>query len=97
MEGLGERRDGRSSCAADPVRVGDGAGGGVGWVRDAVATEARLCGVALEALCVVFGGVASSVNHMGWYRLRAIVARMRWMVCRCVWGCLMIFHTMYGV
>ena len=32
MEGLCEMRDGRSSCAADPVRVGDGAGGGVGWV-----------------------------------------------------------------
>jgi len=65
-------------------------------VRDAGTTDARLCIVALEAPGVVFGGVASSVNHMGWYRLRARVAKMRWRVFRCGWGCLMIFHTMCG-
>ena len=90
-------RDRRSSCASVPVCVGDGAGSDVGWVRDAGVTEARLCIVALEALGVVVGGVASSVNHIGLYRLRAIVARMRWRVRRCVWGCRMIFHTMCGV
>ena len=96
MEGLGEIRDGRSSCASIPVCVGDWAGGDVGWVRDADATDARLCIVALEALGVVVGGMASSVNHIGWYRLREIVARMRWRVRRCVWGSRMIFHTMCG-
>ena len=30
LEGLGERRDRRSNCVVVPVRVGDGAGGGVG-------------------------------------------------------------------
>ena len=76
MEGLGARRDGRSSCVAVPVRVGDVAGGDVGWVRDAGGTEARLGSVALEALGVAFCEVASSVNHMGWYRLRVRVARV---------------------
>ena len=71
LEGLSERRDGRSSCAAVLVRVVDGAGSNVGWVRDVGATEARLCGVAHEASGVVCGGVAASVNHMGWYHFRA--------------------------
>ena len=88
--------DGRSSCAWVPGCVGDGAGGDVGCVRDTGATEARLCIVAPEALGVAVGGVASSVNYIGWYRLRAIVARMRWRVRRCVLGCRMNFHTMCG-
>ena len=96
MEGLGERRDGRSSCAAVPVRVVDRAGGNVGWVLDVGATEARLCGVAHEASGVACGRVAASVNHMGWYRFRARVASMRWRVFRCVLGCLIIFHSMCG-
>ena len=40
MEGVGERRDGKSSCISDLSCVGDGACGDVGWVRDAGATEA---------------------------------------------------------
>ena len=96
LDGLGKRRDGRSSYAAVPVCVDDGTGVNMGWVRDTGVTEARLCSVALEALGVTFGGVPSSVNQMGWYRLRARVARMRWRICRCVWSCLIIFHTMCG-
>ena len=69
LEGLVERRDENSSCAA--VLVRDGAGVDVGWMRAAGANEAILCSVALESPGVAFGGVASSVNHMGWYRLRA--------------------------
>ena len=68
----------------------------MGWVRDAGATEDRLCSVALEASGGAFGGVASSVNYMGWYCLRARVAIMRWRVVKCVWGCLMILHTICG-
>ena len=40
MEGVGERRDEKSSCASVLGCVGDGACGDVGWVRDAVATRA---------------------------------------------------------
>ena len=75
-----------SSCAAVLGCDGDGADGDVGWVRDSGATEVRLCSVATEALGVAVCEVASSVNQIGWYRLRAIVARMRWRVWRCVWG-----------
>ena len=71
LEGLGERRDGGSSCVAVPVLVVDTTGVGVGWVRDTCANEAILCRVVLKSPGVAFGGVASSVNHMGWYRLRA--------------------------
>ena len=86
LEGLGERRDGRSSFEAIPVRVGDGTGVGVGWVRDTGANKAILFSVVLESPGVVFDGVASSVNHMGWYCLRTRVARMRYRVYRCVWA-----------
>ena len=96
LEGLVERRDENSSCAAVLVRVGDGAGVDVGWMRAAGANEAILCSVALESPGVAFGGVASSVNHMGWYHLRTRVTRMRWRVCRCIWGFLMFFHTRCG-
>ena len=96
MEVVGERRDGKSNCATVVGCVGDGACGDVGWVRDAGGTEARLWTVVPDALDVAAGVVASLVNHIGWYRLRAIVARMRWRVRRCVWGCLMIFHAMCG-
>ena len=96
LEGLVERRDENSSCAAVLVRVGDGAGVDVGWMRAAGANEAILCSVALESPGVAFGGVASSVNHMGWYHLRTRVTRMRWRVCRCIWGFLMSFHTRCG-
>ena len=89
LEGVGERRDGKSNCASVVGCVGDGACG-EGW------TEARLCTVVPDALDVAAGVVASLVNHIGWYRLSAIVARMRWSVRRCVWGCLMIFHAMCG-
>ena len=95
MEVVGERRDGKSNCASVVGCVGDGACG-EGWVRDAGATEARLCTVVPDALDVAAGVVASLVNHIGWYRLSAIVARMMWSVRRCVWGCLMIFHAMCG-
>ena len=71
LEGLGERRDGGSSCAAVPVHVADATGVSVGWVRDTGKNEAILCRVVLKSQGVTFGGVASSVNHMGWYRLRA--------------------------
>ena len=57
--------------------MGDGAYGDVGWVRDAGATEARQCTVVSDVLGVAAGVVASLVNHIGWYRFRAIVARMR--------------------
>ena len=96
LEGVSERRDGRSSCVAVSVRVVDGAGGNMGWVLDVGATEAIPCGVAHESSGVACGGVAASVNQRGWYRFRARVARMRWRVLRCVWGCLMIFHSMCG-
>ena len=94
LEGLGDSRDGRSSYSAVPVRVGDESGVGIDWVRDASANEAILYSVAPESQGVAFGGEASSVNHMGWYRLRAIVARRIWRVCRRVWGCRTIFQTM---
>ena len=64
LEGLDERKEGRSSCAAVPVRMGDGEGSGVGWERDTGAKGAILCSVALESPGVVFGGVVSLVNHM---------------------------------
>ena len=96
MEGVGERRDGKSIGASVLGCVGDGACGDVGWVRDVGATEARRCTVVPDALGVAAGVVASLVNHIGWYRFRAIVARMRWRVRGCVWGCRMIFHTMCG-
>ena len=95
VEGFGEVKAGRSSCASVPGCKDDGAGGDGGCVRDTGVVDPRLCIGAPEALCVAFGWVASSVNHIGWYRLRAIVARMRWRVRRCVWGCRMIFH-MHG-
>ena len=96
LEGVSERRDGRSSCVVVAVRVVDRAGGNMGWVLDVGATEAIPRGVAYESAGVACGGVADSVNQMGWYRFRARVARMRWRVLRCVWGCLMIFHSMCG-
>ena len=40
MEGLGERRDGKSSCTSVPGCVGDGTGADMGWVQDTGATEA---------------------------------------------------------
>ena len=78
LEGLGERRDGMSSCVAVPVRVVDDTDVGIGWLRDAGANEAILFSSSLESPSVAFGGVVSSVNHMGWYGLRARVAKMRW-------------------
>ena len=40
MEGVGERRDGKSSCASVLGCVGDGACGvNMGWVRDAGTME----------------------------------------------------------
>ena len=96
LEGLSERRDRRRSCVAVSVRVVDRAGGNMGWVLDVGVTEATLCGVAPESSGVACGRVTASVNHMGWYRFRTRVARMRWRVVRCVWGCLMIFHSMCG-
>ena len=62
LEGLSERMDGRSSCAAVLVRVVDEVGSNVGWVRDVGATEARLCRVAHKSSGVACGGVAASVN-----------------------------------
>ena len=96
MEVVGERRDGKSNCASVVGCVGDGACGDVGWVRNAGVTEARLWTVVPDALDGAAGVVASLVNHIGWYRLSAIVARMMWRVRRCVGGCLMIFHAMCG-
>ena len=65
LEEWGERREGRRSCTAVPVRVGDGIGVGVGWVQDAGTPEARLCIGAPDAPCVAGGGVTSSVNYIG--------------------------------
>ena len=96
VEGFGETRDGRSSCAPVPGRMGDWTDGDWGCVRDAGATDARLWVSVLEALCVAFGAVASSVNHIGWYRLRAMVARMRLMVLMCVWGTPCVVHGSRG-
>ena len=65
-------------------------------MRDESTNEAIPYSVSIESSGVAFGGVASSVNHMGWYRLRVRVARRRWMVYWCVLDCRTIFQTMCG-
>ena len=63
-------------------------------VRDADVKEAEPLSGSVKGTCVVGGGVASGVNQIGWIRLRARVARRRWMVCLCVYGDRTKFHTM---
>ena len=70
-----------SSCEAVTVRVSDVVGWGIDRVRDTSAKEADPLSCSFESPGVVFSGVTSLVNHMGWYRLRARVARRRWVIC----------------
>ena len=77
-------KDGMSSFKAAIFRVGDVIGWGMDWVRESDTKEAESRSWSFESTDVVGGGVTSSVNHMGWYHLRARVARRRWMVCCCV-------------
>ena len=55
MEGLSDKRDGRSSFAAFPVCVGDGAGWGMDWMRDEGANETTPYIVSIESSGVAFG------------------------------------------
>ena len=66
------------------------------WVQNSDTNEAELLSDLFESTGVTGDEVATSVNHMGCFRWRAIVARRRFMVFCCVWGCRTIFHTMCG-
>ena len=85
-----------SSCEAVTFRVGEVVGWGMEWVQNSVTKDTEPLNGSFESTGLEGDGVASSVNHMGQCRLRVRVAKRRWMVCCCVWGCRTIFYTMCG-